>query len=213
MIYIENVFVCLAIPLALCMLFIGGRTRKFMLFMVAGMGVCLLSAYVNSFFMGHYGVSTTVAVIEITPVCEEVMKLLPLLFYILVFEPKVRDLPEAAIALAVGFATFENVCYLMENGAENFMFLLIRGFSAGALHILCGISIGFGLSYVFRRKWLAFTGTVGLLGTCIVFHATYNLLITGDGGWRIAGYLFPSVLIALLYAGKLLLPRLKIMFE
>ena len=210
MIYIENIFVCLAIPLMLCMLFIGGRTRTFMLFMTAGMSVCLLSAYVNSFFMGHYGVSTTVAVIEITPVCEEVMKLLPLLFYILVFEPKVRDLPEAAIALAVGFATFENV---MENGAENFMFLLIRGLSAGALHILCGISIGFGLSYVFRRKWLAFTGTVGLLGACIVFHATYNLLITGDGGWRIAGYLFPSVLIALLYAGKLLLPRLKIMFE
>lgn len=213
MIYIENIFVCLAIPLMLCMLFIGGRTRTFMLFMTAGMSVCLLSAYVNSFFMGHYGVSTTVAVIEITPVCEEVMKLLPLLFYILVFGPKVRDLPEAAIALAVGFATFENVCYLMENGAENFMFLLIRGLSAGALHILCGISIGFGLSYVFRRKWLAFTGTVGLLGACIVFHATYNLLITGDGGWRIAGYLFPSVLIALLYAGKLLLPRLKIMFE
>lgn len=213
MIYIENIFVCLAIPLMLCMLFIGGRTRTFMLFMTAGMSVCLLSAYVNSFFMGHYGVSTTVAVIEITPVCEEVMKLFPLLFYILVFEPKVRDLPEAAIALAVGFATFENVCYLMENGAENFMFLLIRGLSAGALHILCGISIGFGLSYVFRRKWLAFTGTVGLLGACIVFHATYNLLITGNGGWRIAGYLFPSVLIALLYAGKLLLPRLKIMFE
>ncbi len=213
MTYIENIFVCLAIPLMLCMLFIGGRTRTFMLFMTAGMSVCLLSAYVNTFFMGHYGVSTTVAVIEITPVCEEVMKLLPLLFYILVFEPKVRDLPEAAIALAVGFATFENVCYLMENGAENFMFLLIRGLSAGALHILCGISIGFGLSYVFRRKWLAFTGTVGLLGACIVFHATYNLLITGDGGWRIAGYLFPSVLIALLYAGKLLLPRLKIMFE
>ena len=80
MIYIENVFVCLAIPLALCMLFIGGRTRKFMLFMVAGMGVCLLSAYVNSFFMLHYGADATVTVVEITPVCEEVMKLLPLLF-------------------------------------------------------------------------------------------------------------------------------------
>ena len=181
-----------------------------MLFMVAGMSVCLLSAYVNSFFMGYYGASATVAVVEITPVCEEVMKLLPLLFYILIFEPKVRDLPEAAVALAVGFATFENVCYLTENGAENLMFLLIRGLSAGALHILCGILIGFGLSYVFRRRWLAFTGTVGLLGACIVFHAIYNLLISGDGGWRIAGYLFPSVLIALIFVGKLLLPKLRI---
>ena len=213
MIYIENIFVCLAIPLVLCILFMGGRTRTFMLFMMAGMGVCLLSAYVNSFFMGHYGVSATVAVVEITPVCEEVMKLLPLLFYFLIFEPKVRDLPEAAVALAVGFATFENVCYLTENGAENFVFLLIRGISAGALHILCGISIGFGLSYVFRHRWLAFTGTVGLLGACIVFHATYNLLISGDRGWRIAGYLFPSILIALLFVGKLLLPKLKITFE
>ena len=213
MIYIENIFVCLAIPLLLCMLFIGGRPRIFMLFMVAGMSVCLLSAYVNSFFMVHYGVSATVAAVEITPVCEEVMKLLPLLFYILIFEPKVRTLPEAAVALAVGFATFENVCYLTENGAEDLMFLLIRGLSAGALHILCGIMIGFGLSYVFRRRWLAFTGTMGLLGTCIVFHAIYNLLISGNGAWRIAGYFFPSALIACLFAGRLLLPKLKIMFE
>ena len=213
MIYIENIFVCLAIPLALCMLFVGGRTRAFMLFMMVGMSVCLLSAYVNSFFMGHYSVSATVTVVEITPVCEEVMKLLPLLFYVLIFEPKVRNLPEAAIALAVGFATFENVCYLTENGAENLMFLLNRGLSAGALHILCGILIGFGLSYVFRRRWLVFTGTVGLLGACIVFHAIYNLLISGDGAWRTAGYLFPSALIALLFAGRLLLPKLKIMFE
>ena len=212
MIYIENIFVCLAIPLALCILFVGGRTRTFLLFMITGMSVCLLSAYVNSFFMGHYGVSATVAVVEITPVCEEVMKLLPLLFYVLIFEPKVRDLPEAAVALAVGFATFENVCYLTENGAENLMFLLIRGLSAGALHILCGILIGFGLSYVFRRRWLAFTGTMGLLGACIVFHAIYNLLISGEGPWRVAGYLFPSVLIALLFAGKLLLPKLRIKF-
>ena len=212
MIYIENTFVCLAIPLALCMLFIGGRPRVFMLFMIAGMSVCLLSAYVNSFFMGYYNVSATATVVEITPVCEEVMKLLPLLFYVLIFEPKVRDLPEAAIALAVGFATFENVCYLTENGAEDFMFLLIRGLSAGALHILCGIMIGFGLSYVFRRRWLAFTGTMGLLGACIAFHAIYNLLISGEGAWQTAGYLFPSVLIALLFAGKLLLPTLKTLF-
>ena len=212
MIYIENIFVCLAIPLMLCMLFIGGRPRTFMLFMIAGMSVCLLSAYVNSFFMALYGVGATVTVVEITPVCEEVMKLLPLLFYILVFEPEIRELPEAAVALAAGFATFENVCYLTENGAEDFVFLLIRGLSAGALHILCGILIGFGLSHVLRRRWLAFTGTMGLLGACIVFHAIYNLLITGEGIWQMAGYLFPSVLIALLFAVKRLLPKFKNLF-
>ena len=213
MTYIENIFICLAIPLILSLFFTKGRARSFTLFLTVGMGVCLLGAYVSSFFMGYYGVDTTVAAIEITPVCEEVMKLLPLLFYFLIFEPEPKELPSAAIAIAVGFANLENVCYLTENGAENFVFLLIRGISAGALHILCGISIGFGLSYVFRHRWLAFTGTVGLLGACIVFHATYNLLISGGGGWRIAGYLFPSILIALLFVGKLLLPKLKITFE
>ena len=65
---------------------------------------------------------------------------------------------------------------------------------------------------MFRRRWLAFTGTVGLLGACIVFHATYNLLIAGEGAWRIAGYLFPSVLIVFFFAGKLLVSKFKIMF-
>ena len=119
----------------------------------------------------------------------------------------------AAIAIAVGFATFENVCYLTENGAANFNFLLIRGISAGALHLLCGVLSGFGVSYVFRRRWLAATGAVGILGACIGFHAIYNLLITADGVWKTAGYLFPSLLLLCLYAAKQLLPRGNISFE
>ncbi len=213
MTYIENIFLCLAFPLILSMFFIKGRVRRYALFLTVGMAVCLLSAYVSSFFMGQYGVDGTVAAIEITPVCEEVMKLLPLLFFYLIFEPEPKEMPAATIAIAVGFATFENVCYLTENGAANFNFLLIRGISAGALHILCGVFSGFGVSYVFRRHWLAATGTVGILGACIGFHAIYNLLITADGVWKTAGYLFPSLLLLCLYAAKQLLPRQNISFE
>ena len=196
MIYIENIFVCLAIPLALCMLFIGGRTRAFLLFMVAGMGVCLLSAYVNSFFMGYYGASATDAVVEITPVCEEVMKLLPLLFYILVFEPELRMLPEAAVALAVGFATFENVCYLIQNGANRFSFIFFRGFGTGAMHVLCGLIVGGGLAYAWRRTWLKIAGTCGLLGAAITLHAIYNLLIAYGGAAQYVAYVLPVLLVA-----------------
>ena len=212
MTYIENIFVCLALPLILSLLFTRGRARSFPLFVVAGMSVCLLSAYVSSFFMGYCGADARVAVIEITPVCEEILKLLPLLFYLLIFEPKPRELPGAALAIAVGFATFENVCYLTENGAEDFTFLLIRGISAGALHILCGVLSGYGIAYVFRRRWLALTGTVGILGACIGFHGIYNLLITAQGVWKTAGYLFPSVLLVCLLVLRQLLPRLKLSF-
>lgn len=212
MTYIENIFVCLALPLILSLLFTRGRARSFPLFVVAGMSVCLLSAYVSSFFMGYCEADARVAVIEITPVCEEILKLLPLLFYLLIFEPKPRELPGAALAIAVGFATFENVCYLTENGAEDLAFLLIRGISAGALHILCGVLSGYGIAYVFRRRWLALTGTVGILGACIGFHGIYNLLITAQGVWKTAGYLFPSVLLVCLLVLRQLLPRLKLSF-
>ena len=163
--------------------------------------------------MGQYGVDGTVAAIEITPVCEEVMKLLPLLFFYLIFEPEPKEMPAAAIAIAVGFATFENVCYLTENGAANFNFLLIRGISAGALHILCGVLSGFGVSHVFRCRWLAVTGTVGILGACIGFHAIYNLLITAEGALENGRIPLSIAALLCLYAAKQAAAKQNISFE
>ena len=204
MTYIENIFLCLALPMLLSLLFTSGSPRRFTLFVVLGMATCLLSAYVSSFFMGYYGADGTTTAIEIAPVCEEILKLLPLLLYFLIFEPDSHKLTPAAIGIAVGFATFENVCYLTENGAGSFVFLLIRGMSAGALHLVCGILTGLALAYVFRRPWLTCTGTVGILGVCMVLHGIYNLLITADGFWQMVGYFFPSAIIVTLFAARLL---------
>ena len=52
MTYIENIFLCLALPMLLSLLFTAGSSRRFTLFVVLGMFFCLLSAYVNSFFHG-----------------------------------------------------------------------------------------------------------------------------------------------------------------
>ena len=98
MMYIENIFICISIPLFLSLIFIRGDMRKYMLFICIGMGMCVLSAYVSSFFMGYYHTDAVVAAIEIVPVCEEVMKLLPLLFYLLIFEPERKGIPGAAVA-------------------------------------------------------------------------------------------------------------------
>ena len=53
MTYIENIFLCLALPLILSLFFMKGRVRRYALFLTVGMAVCLLSAYVSSFFMGQ----------------------------------------------------------------------------------------------------------------------------------------------------------------
>ena len=196
MTYIENIFLCLALPMLLSLLFTSGSPRRFTLFVVLGMATCLLSAYVSSFFMGRHQCSAVTTAIEIAPVCEEILKLLPLLLYFLIFEPDSHKLTPAAIGIAVGFATFENVCYLIQNGADRFSFIFFRGFGTGAMHVLCGLIMGGGLAYTWRRTWLKIAGTCGLLGAAITFHAIYNLLIAYGGAAQYIAYALPVLLVA-----------------
>ena len=127
---------------------------------------------------------------------EKKWKLLPLLFYFLIFEPEPKELPSAAIAIAVGFATFENVCYLIQNGADRFSFIFFRGFGTGAMHVLCGLIVGGGLAYAWQRTWLKLAGTCGLLGAAITLHAIYNLLIAYGGAAQYIAYALPVLLVA-----------------
>ena len=176
MTYIENIFLCMVSPLLVAALCMGRRQLRFFLFCIAGMGVCLLSAYINTFLAAVCQADALAATAEIAPVVEEMMKLLPLVFYLLVFEPEGDKIKAAAITVALSFATFENVCYLIQNGADRFSFIFFRGFGTGAMHVLCGLIVGGGLAYTWRRTWLKVAGTCGLLGAAITLHAIYNLL-------------------------------------
>ena len=197
MTYIENIFVCIAAPLLVAAFCMGRRYLRFFLFAFAGMGTCLIASYLNTFFAALYGATAFNATAEIAPVVEEVTKLLPLLFYLLVFEPAAEKILPAVITLAASFATFENICYLIEHGAERVGFLLIRGFGTGAMHIVCGAIVGFGLVYVWQRGWLRLAGTCGLLGTAVIFHGTYNLLIAYGGWVQYIAYALPLAALAL----------------
>ncbi|MEG2393912.1 MAG: PrsW family glutamic-type intramembrane protease [Ruthenibacterium sp.] len=148
MTYIENILICLTAPLLVGALFAGTRYRRSLLLISVGYAVCLLAAYINSFFAGLYGADMVTAAVEIAPVVEEVIKLLPLLFYLLIFEPEQKDVRMAIITIGASFATFENVCYLTENGASQLSYILIRGFGTGSMHIICGVIVGYGLLYV-----------------------------------------------------------------
>ena len=61
MTYIENVLICMASPLLIAALCMGKRQTKFFLFCFAGMGACLLSAYINTFLTALYGADAFVA--------------------------------------------------------------------------------------------------------------------------------------------------------
>ena len=118
--YIENIFLCLAVPLILSLLFRKGKQRTFTVFVILGMGSCLLSAYVSSFFAGCYGTDPAVAVMEITPACEEVIKFLPLLFYLLVFEPDRHNIVSPAIELPLDSLLLKMYVILRKMGQRIF---------------------------------------------------------------------------------------------
>ena len=77
--YIENAYICLAAPLLLAIMCLRKDGRRSLLFVVAGMTVCLFSAYISAFIAGAVGAERSVATFEITPVVEEIMKVLPVL--------------------------------------------------------------------------------------------------------------------------------------
>lgn len=199
MTYIENVLVCIAAPLFITMLCVGRKYRAAFVFCFAGMLVCLLSAYLNTFFTIIYQADTMNAATQIAPVVEELMKLLPLLFFLIVFEPDLQRFRLAAMLVAASFATFENICYLAENGAGQMLFLLIRGFGTGAMHVVCGSAYSEGLRFVWHDRLLRSVCIPGLLCVTIIYHAIYNLLVSVGGSVQVIGYCVPLFTLAVGY--------------
>lgn len=199
MTYIENVLVCIAAPLFITMLCVGRKYRAAFVFCFAGMLVCLLSAYLNTFFTIIYQADTMNAATQIAPVVEEIMKLLPLLFFLIVFEPDLQRFRLAAMLVAASFATFENICYLAENGAGQMLFLLIRGFGTGAMHVVCGSAYSEGLRFVWHDRLLRSVCIPGILCVTIIYHAIYNLLVSAGGSVQVIGYCIPLFTLAVGY--------------
>ncbi|MBQ6508978.1 MAG: PrsW family intramembrane metalloprotease [Flexilinea sp.] len=189
--YIENIFICLTAPLLIAVLCLKGGRRRMIISLLAGMTACLLSSYISTFIAVVMKADRLSASLEIAPMVEEIMKLFPLLFYLLVFEPRIEDASGSLLMISVGFATFENVCYLTTNGAAQVFHLLIRGFGTGAMHVVCGALVSLGLFYLWDQLWLRTAGTIGLLGLAITYHGIYNILVsqTGIAAW--IGYLIP----------------------
>lgn len=189
--YIENIFICLAAPLLIAVLCLKDTRRRLVISLLAGMTACLLSSYINTFIAAVMQADRLSASLEIAPMVEEIMKLFPLLFYLLVFEPRIEDASGSMLMIAVGFATFENVCYLTTNGAAHVLHLVIRGFGTGAMHVVCGALVSLGLFYLWDQLWLRAAGTIGLLTLAITYHGIYNILVSQTGFTAWIGYLIP----------------------
>ena len=116
-----------------------------------------------------------------------------MLFYLLVFSPSRENVAGGCLMTALGFATFENVCCLLENDASDIVYLMIRGFGTGAMHIITGMILYIGFYYLWDQVWLRIAGTFALLCVAAVYHAIYNILVSQKGLPARIGYLIPMI--------------------
>ena len=138
------------------------------------------------------------------------MKLMPLLFFLILFEPEDRTLTMLAVAIGAGFATFENCCYILTSGSESLTYILIRGLAAGVMHIVSVLALSVWLIAAKRLRVFSFPAMVGGLALAMIFHALYNLLVSEPGVSALIGYLLPLLTAAALY---LLYRRLSFLLE
>ncbi len=199
MIYAENILLCIAVPLAVTLFFIKGDARRFMAALLIGMVLCLISAYITGFLSTLSELSAEDISIYISPVVEELIKLLPLLFILFVFDPSDDKIFLFAVALGAGFATLENCCYILTSGAGRLSYILIRGLAVGVMHVVSLLELAFGLVLIRRFRIVSFAGILGALSLSMTFHGLYNLLVSKPGAFSYIGYVMPLAVGAVLY--------------
>ena len=198
MIYTENVYIALAIPLAVAVLLLRGDARRSFGFFLIGLSICLVASFINTFLASSLGMTGWEVVVRVTPVFEEILKAFPVFFYFVIFKPSHKDLFSVAVAVGLGFATMENVCQIISFGTSEFLFVLLRGLSAGVMHTICAALLGYGLSRLSRYRLVLLPGALGLLCAACVFHSIYNLFVTAWGVWQLIGYALPIVMAAVM---------------
>ena len=184
-------FVSISVPIMLMALLVEKKSRFPIIFILVGIFVSVFASEVNGLLsntldMDMYSITTIV-----TPVTEELFKMLPILYYALVISDKKEKLFTASMAIGIGFAILENAFYLLNYPNFNMINAIIRAFGAGLMHGMCTLLVGVGISFVKKKSKLFAVGTFGLLSTAIVYHGIYNILVQSE--YLIVGALLPIV--------------------
>lgn len=182
-------FVSISIPILLMTLLVEKKARLPITFMLIGIFVSVFAAEVNGLLaqvlpIDMYSITTIV-----TPMTEEFLKALPILYYAIVVSDGKEKLFTASMATGIGFAILENAFYLINYPNFSMLSAIIRAFGAGLMHGMCTLLVGVGISFVKKKSKLFTVGTFGLLSTAIVYHGIYNILIQSE--YSIVGGLLP----------------------
>ena len=182
-------FVSVSVPIMLMAFLVEKKSRLPIIFILVGIFVSVFASEVNGLLAGMLSMDIYSITTIVTPVSEEFLKALPILYYTLVISDKREKLFTASMAIGIGFAVLENAFYLLRYPNFSMLSAVIRAFGAGLMHGMCTLLVGVGISFVKKKRKLFAVGTFGLLSTAIVYHGIYNILIQSE--YSIIGALLP----------------------
>lgn len=185
-------FIAITVSLALMLPLMEKKLRRLVVFMITGIFACLFVSELNNIFLGAFHNDMFFVTTTVTPITEEIVKMLPILFFAIMVSDERSTLIPISFAVGVGFALLENVVILTQN-VENVTILwaLVRGFGSGLVHGICTVMVGWGISYIKKRRKFFYCGTFALLSAAIIYHAIYNLLVQSQ--YQYVGILLPTI--------------------
>lgn len=174
-------FICVAAPILLMLLPIEKQSRKVVLFLLIGMFCCLFVSELNGLILRLSDMSLLYFTTNITPITEEIIKALPVIFFAVVFSDSKKDIFTISFSVGVGFAILENLIILTQNFVDvNIWFAFIRGFCSGLMHSICTMAIGYFIVFIRKKKKIFITGFISALNIAIIYHSVFNLLVQSD---------------------------------
>lgn len=182
-------FISISIPILMMTLLIEKKARLPVTFVLIGIFVSVFASEVNGLLAKHLSMSMYDITITVTPMTEELIKALPVLYYAMVISDKREQLFTASMATGIGFAVLENAYYLLNYPNFTIISAIIRAFGSGLMHGMCTLLVGMGISFVKKKSKMFAVGTFGFLSTAVVYHGIYNILIQSD--ISIVGALLP----------------------
>ena len=110
MLYI--IFICTAVPISLMLSLLEKKSRTTLFYMLLGLIICLLAAQINFIlrdsFYGTWDPNVFAVTTTLTPIVEELLKAIPIIYFGFVISDKRADLLTVSMALGIGFAILEN---------------------------------------------------------------------------------------------------------
>jgi RsiW-degrading membrane proteinase PrsW (M82 family) len=165
------------------------KARQPIIFVLIGIFLSVFASEVNAYLRNILLMSPFEVTIIVTPISEEILKALPILFFATVLAPKKEALFTASMAVGIGFAVLENAFYMLTSNSFNMLDAIIRAFGAGLMHGMCTLLVGVGILFVRKKRKLFVVGTFAMLSTAITYHGIYNMLVQSD--FQVIGFLLP----------------------